>query len=213
MRERTCRSCGAVKPIAAFRSHPLRGRPHFCCMACIETGRARVVYMDLQRQRMNRWNNRTVKSLSKKCPGCSAVKPMGAFMSAVKCGQPSNCCLVCRASGRALELHRQHNRRKYRKQAAERMEDARQLLAAFRANGCTLCDESDPCCLVAHHRDPKVKEHGIARLMYGRQSSQHLIAELKKCICLCHNCHYKVHAGKLTVDQPSPSTTPCYAAD
>ena len=67
------------------------------------------------------------------------------------------------------------------------------LIDAFRANGCEYCDEKEPVALDAHHIDPTTKEFGIAKSY--RISPRRMEAELKKCICLCSNCHRKLHAG------------------
>ena len=68
------------------------------------------------------------------------------------------------------------------------------LLVAFKENGCKLCNEKETSCMAAHHIEPDKKEYAIATL----KSKPSLMAvELEKCICLCHNCHAKLHAGVL----------------
>ena len=74
------------------------------------------------------------------------------------------------------------------------------ILFEFRENGCFFCDEKDQCCLSAHHLDPKVKDFGIGTAIGNKISPKKLLAELQKCICVCENCHRKIHAGKLTVN-------------
>ncbi len=66
------------------------------------------------------------------------------------------------------------------------------ILAAFRQAGCALCGEKNPACLAAHH--VRKKSHDIGKLCEGTGSHKKLIAELAKCVCLCHNCHFKLHA-------------------
>lgn len=75
------------------------------------------------------------------------------------------------------------------------------VMAEFQKNGCLLCDEKDSACLIAHHLDPNIKEFNIGTAI-GRNhnNSVNVIAEeLKKCVCLCDNCHCKVHANLLTI--------------
>jgi hypothetical protein len=72
----------------------------------------------------------------------------------------------------------------------------REIMTAFRKDGCATCGENHPACLVAHHINPAEKEYEIAKLSHGIGSRKKLVAELQKCICLCHNCHYKLHAGE-----------------
>ncbi len=70
---------------------------------------------------------------------------------------------------------------------------AKDLVAAFRAAGCAVCDESEVCCLSAHHLDPAAKDFDVG--MGLDKALATIRAELKKCVCLCENCHRKVHAG------------------
>lgn len=70
------------------------------------------------------------------------------------------------------------------------------IISAFRKGGCQACDEKDEACLAAHHLDPTKKEVTITQLCAGYGSQAKVKAELRKCVCLCHNCHYKLHAGR-----------------
>lgn len=73
------------------------------------------------------------------------------------------------------------------------------LVGAFRKDGCAACPERDSCCLTAHHVDPAGKDFDIASAMFGKVSIRRLVAELAKCVCLCQNCHAKLHAGRLVL--------------
>ena len=73
------------------------------------------------------------------------------------------------------------------------------VVAEFRRHGCRLCPEAEHCCLVAHHLDPKTKDFDIGGSDRHRVSIDRLRRELAKCVCLCHNCHAKVHAGSVTL--------------
>lgn len=61
-------------------------------------------------------------------------------------------------------------------------------------SGCVSCGEkSHPALLEFHHPDPTKKDFAI-----GSNRSLSLIsltAEIKKCICVCANCHRKIHVG------------------
>ena len=63
---------------------------------------------------------------------------------------------------------------------------------------CTLCPEDDPTCLDFHHLDPSQKDMEVSSL-FKRGSKERFEQELAKCICLCSNCHRKVHANKITL--------------
>jgi hypothetical protein len=68
-------------------------------------------------------------------------------------------------------------------------------ISEAKSGGCILCGEEEPCCLSFHHRDPAAKEFSIGNAYARCISLTRLAAELAKCVCLCHNCHAKLHAG------------------
>lgn len=68
---------------------------------------------------------------------------------------------------------------------------------------CTFCGESDYVALDFHHLDPDQKEFNIAR-MRG-YSFRRMQAEVAKCVCLCANCHRKLHAGRFVLPAGVPS--------
>lgn len=75
-----------------------------------------------------------------------------------------------------------------------------ELVVLFKADGCGLCDEKSPCCLVAHHREPGGKDFNIGDACTGKKySARRVAAELEKCVCVCLNCHAKLHAGIVTL--------------
>ena len=67
---------------------------------------------------------------------------------------------------------------------------------------CIRCGESDPICLDFHHKNSLEKDLDIGRSI--GYSLCRLIAEIKKCDCLCSNCHRKEHA-RLRRDFLSPN--------
>ena len=73
-------------------------------------------------------------------------------------------------------------------------EKVRQLIEDFRKNGCGRCSEKDPCCLTAHHVDPTQKDFLVSRAK--RINPERVRRELSKCLCLCMNCHAKLHASE-----------------
>lgn len=72
------------------------------------------------------------------------------------------------------------------------------IVAEFRAEGCAYCPERDPACLQAHHLDPEKKDIAISHAV-AMFSERNLRAEIAKCICVCANCHFKIHAGRVMV--------------
>ncbi|HEU5116814.1 MAG TPA: hypothetical protein VFT74_09085 [Isosphaeraceae bacterium] len=91
------------------------------------------------------------------------------------------------------QRHLDRIRRNDRKARAEVL----QVVAWFKTQGCKLCGEPEPCCLEAHHVDPSSKEFEIGSAATTKKSLAAVKAELAKCVCLCANCHRKVHAGRL----------------
>lgn len=64
---------------------------------------------------------------------------------------------------------------------------------------CFFCQEADPCCIDFHHLIPSEKSFAVSRARGAGLSPERIIAEAKKCVCLCANCHRKLHAGKLAL--------------
>lgn len=77
--------------------------------------------------------------------------------------------------------------------------EAKAAIAAFRVNGCALCSENEEACLSAHHLDAEDKEFNVGDAVRRKFSRKKVEEELAKCVCLCHNCHAKVHAGSLSL--------------
>lgn len=60
---------------------------------------------------------------------------------------------------------------------------------------CSLCGyKRSKRALVFHHRDPSKKDFGLSVRGLTR-SWEKMLAELKKCVLLCANCHAEVHEG------------------
>jgi hypothetical protein len=74
-----------------------------------------------------------------------------------------------------------------------RLKKKSKLVAAM-GGSCTRCGY-DKCerALDFHHLQPELKSFGIARRL--DLSFAALLAEAKKCILVCANCHMEVHAG------------------
>jgi hypothetical protein len=78
-----------------------------------------------------------------------------------------------------------------------RAEENNQLIRDFKSGGCSRCPENEPCTLSAHHINRDDKDFQLGAANQHRKSPTMVAAELAKCICLCENCHRKVHAGIL----------------
>lgn len=73
--------------------------------------------------------------------------------------------------------------------------EGKQIIEEAKAGGCRLCDETASCCLSFHHVGEK--RFPISNWLRTVGSIAKLVAELDQCICVCENCHRKMHAGLL----------------
>lgn len=73
---------------------------------------------------------------------------------------------------------------------------------------CFICPESAIVALDFHHIDQTTKENSISRLFNEKRRLETIIAEMKKCVVLCANCHRKHHGGLLRLDNPKPFEPP-----
>lgn len=55
---------------------------------------------------------------------------------------------------------------------------------------CAKCHCANTYVLTFHHIDPKTKSFEIST---ARRKLSAIVAEIKKCVCLCYNCHHTYH--------------------
>jgi len=104
-------------------------------------------------------------------------------------------CRECRQKQR--KEWRKRNPEKYHAQAIRRQNNQTQWLYSLK-KPCIICGESEPVCIDFHHINSDDKEYTIGR--NRGKSKEHLLEEISKCVCLCSNCHRKVHAGIIKLD-------------
>ena len=134
--------------------------------------------------------------MKKICSCCKAEKDSNEFRKdkSKKDGfQPF--CKIC-----AREKHRSNYSTKYAEKYNARNNERRirhkQLLEDYKSTlSCVVCGEEENCCLEFHHIDSSQKEFTIGASVHFKW--ERLLNELEKCVCLCSNCHNKVHAGIL----------------
>ena len=87
------------------------------------------------------------------------------------------------------------NRKKY-------MGRARDLILEAKSEGCVLCEETEVVCMDLHHVDQADKEFNLGDVATGFITSpKRILNELSKCVCVCSNCHRKIHAGLLELPE------------
>lgn len=64
---------------------------------------------------------------------------------------------------------------------------------------CVICSEPEPACIDFHHLDPALKVGSVSSMANQGYSEQAILTEISKCVCLCSNCHRKLHAGKVAL--------------
>lgn len=131
------------------------------------------------------------------CSKCKTVKPLNEFSKDTS--RPGGLAYRCKECQSATQ--RSGYTERYGDKARERNKEKsalnRKIISEYKASvGCSFCNEDDPVCLEFHHLDPSIKEIGIANNLAS--SIERIFEEIAKCICVCSNCHKKIHAGKIT---------------
>ena len=75
-----------------------------------------------------------------------------------------------------------------------RRDDLRKQYEQYKkADKCTVCGYADHRALQYHHKNPKTKDFSLGESISRRMSWNTIKAELKKCECMCANCHQILH--------------------
>lgn len=126
------------------------------------------------------------------CSDCGESKSVNDFARMRKLSEKRQpYCDVCRKR-RAKEFYERNKKllfdksEKFRNKQFEEFRDWKNTLK------CNICKESESVCLDFHHIDETKKVFDISQKV-GKVSLASLNEEIKKCICVCANCHRKVH--------------------
>jgi hypothetical protein len=111
------------------------------------------------------------------CSTCKQVKSLNDFY---KCGTT--------ARGNIRISHECKECRKAREM--QRYYDKTDVVDGFK-KPCVHCGNNKLYLIEFHHRNPEEKEFVIAH--WRKKSDDALMEELKKCDCLCKNCHEEFH--------------------
>ncbi len=137
------------------------------------------------------------------CSACKLPKPVDEFAvrndriradgTAVIQGRCNECIRDYKSK------HYVRNKTRYtdrnRETLAKRL-DLIDALCKMLGGACNVCGEDDPVVLDFHHLNPAEKEGAVKKLA-RTAALKTVIAEMKKCVLLCSNCHRKLHGGKL----------------
>lgn len=126
---------------------------------------------------------------TKICTKCGRELPLERFETG------RNQCRDCR-NARRKELRQEHPE-KHREEAARRQEEQTKWLYSLKTK-CLICGETEAVCLDFHHKDPTEKDFTISQ--HRNKSKENLLKEIEKCVCVCSNCHRKIHAGIINLE-------------
>lgn len=73
-----------------------------------------------------------------------------------------------------------------------------------RTSRCHFCGVENPTVLTFHHLIPADKSFSISR-SWKNKGLQTLKNEIAKCIVVCANCHLRIHAGEIEVENTDPA--------
>ena len=139
------------------------------------------------------------------CTKCEKSKEETEFhLRSKKTGRRHSYCKNCHT---IYVRERYRNNAKYRKSQRESIKrnDARYkkkaqaVVSNFRKDGCFFCNEKEYCCLDAHHVDPTEKDFNVGDGVRRKISARRIEKELTQCVCVCKNCHAKLHKGILSL--------------
>ena len=144
---------------------------------------------------------------TKVCKKCGRELPIEEFeLEHTKKGDfRRNTCKECRAEYR--KNRRIEHPEIHVAQETRRIKRVREWQNSLKTP-CVVCGESEPVCIDWHHINPSIKSFTIGANFNKAKSL--ILAEIQKCICLCANCHRKVHNGKINLnDYINNESLPC----
>lgn len=118
---------------------------------------------------------------TKKCSKCGRELPLTEYYSRGGGRLRSEC----------KECHKTYVKGKYQ----ERKNTIGEIKASI---GCVKCGEKRPYVLDFHHKDPSIKDAGIARMTSNKNKIEDIQKEIDKCVVLCSNCHREFHHLEFT---------------
>jgi hypothetical protein len=88
-----------------------------------------------------------------------------------------------------------NNKEHAKGKVVERRDELKRWLLQLKSTfSCSVCGEGDIDCLDFHHLDKTAKDINVAQVIEYGWSKERILQEMDKCICLCSNCHRKLHA-------------------
>ena len=139
------------------------------------------------------------------CKNCGMEKEESGFHKR-KDGAKRSMCIDCvneeRRASWKTDLKGQEKRKV---RMARYKAEAKELINKHRYP-CIVCGEAEKACIDFHHLDPSTKHKSVAQLVSSHSALKTIKKEIDKCVCLCANCHRKVHAELIDLSAYIPTT-------
>ncbi len=141
--------------------------------------------------------------MSKTCTICKEIKSFDCFHKKTRSKDGyQNVCKHCSKLksqdyyNNNTEKHKLVTKNKLKEERSKKSEFINKIKTYY---GCQLCNERESCCLEFHHCVGE-KEFNIADFRTMGVGFDKLKNEIAKCVILCSNCHKKVHAELLDLN-------------
>lgn len=134
---------------------------------------------------------------------CSACKRSKSFESFYKRKvSPDGLTYKCKdCTNKYSKKHYGDNRGYYLKKAKKNNQKYKDFWTEyFKSKSCLCCGETESCTFDFHHLDPREKEYNISNMLSRKFTKEKVLKEIDKCVLLCSNCHRKVHAKIINLD-------------
>ena len=115
---------------------------------------------------------------TKQCTKCKRILPLSEFnwRDKTKGTRRADC----------KDCHNQYMKDVYKR----KQQEIEQLKTQYQ---CAKCGDNRGYVLDFHHIDPSKKEGEVSRMIANNYKLETVYDEIKKCICLCSNCHREFH--------------------
>ena len=88
--------------------------------------------------------------------------------------------------------YREKHKERIKTRTKKRYQICRERYDAYMLDKCCeRCGTTDVRVLVWHHTNPLNKDKAVVKLLTCKW--ERVLAEIAKCICVCHNCHHIIH--------------------
>lgn len=136
----------------------------------------------------------------KKCSYCKQIKSTDDFgpLKKSKDGKQYRCKKCFSNAMRKSYRLNPEKRKQQIKSLEEKIQIELNLIKT--TSGCIYCLENESCCLDFHHLDMNTKNENVSYWVHSKSRTK-AIEEANKCVVVCSNCHRKIHAGILELNQ------------